>query len=252
MKTISIAIPTYEMHGMGCAYLKQNLDILAGQTFKDFDVIISDHSVNNDIQNLCASYMQMLDISYYRNDTHRGNSSANCNNAIKNAKGSIIKILFQDDFLFHEQALGDIVRAFDTSKSWLITACTHTKDGVHFFRPFYPKYNNSIYLGKNTISSPSVLAIRNDHPLLFDESLIWLMDCDYYRRCHDTFGDPIILNSITIANRIGAHQVSSTLATEALRYKEYVSVVKKYDTGIRRAWLICIGALRYGIHRLLQ
>ncbi len=37
-KLISICIPTYEMHGMGAAFLKQSFDMLKIQTFKDFDM----------------------------------------------------------------------------------------------------------------------------------------------------------------------------------------------------------------------
>ena len=45
----------------------------------------------------------------------------------------------------------------------MVTASEHSQDGVNFYRPFYPNYNDQIHLGKNTISSPSVLTIKNDH-----------------------------------------------------------------------------------------
>jgi glycosyltransferase involved in cell wall biosynthesis len=229
MRTISITIPTYEMHGLGAKFLEESFVILQKQTYKDFDVVISDHSQNDEIENLCKKYSELLDIKYIRNTEKRGNSSANLNNAIKQATGKLIKILFQDDFLFDEKSLEKIVKNFDLEKdSWLVSACEHSKDGKNFIRPFYPKYNHKIHLGKNTISSPSVLTIKNDSPLLFDENLLWLMDCEYYRKCYDAFGDPKILKTITVVNRVGKHQITKTLATIKIRKQEKKYMIKKF------------------------
>ncbi len=56
MTTISICIPTHEMGGQGSEFLRQSFDILATQTFQDFDVVVSDHSKNDSIENLCKKY----------------------------------------------------------------------------------------------------------------------------------------------------------------------------------------------------
>ncbi|MHB8652002.1 MAG: DUF5672 family protein [Minisyncoccota bacterium] len=230
MKTLSICIPTYEMKGYGQEFLRYSFDILLKQTFTDFDVVVSDHSENNEIENLCKEYSKVLDIHYFKNTKGRGSSSANINNAIKKATGILIKILFQDDFLYGPHALQEIAAAFDVEKDrWLVTGCEHSKDGVTFNRPFYPRYHEKIHIGKNTISSPSVLTIKNDAPLLFDENIIWYMDTDYYKRCFDRFGEPKILNKIGVVNRIGKHQVSNTLANNKLRERERVYVFKKYN-----------------------
>jgi hypothetical protein len=133
----------------------------------------------------------------------------------------LIKILFQDDFLYSSTSLEETVQAFDLEKDmWLVTACEHTIDGTTFIRPFYPTYNHNIHRGKNTISSPSVMTIKNDHPLLFDENLLWLMDVDYYKRCYERFGKPKILNTITVVNRVGDHQVSNDKIPDVLNPKE--------------------------------
>lgn len=229
MTLISICIPTYEMKGLGHIFLKQSFDILANQIFKDFDVVVSDHSKNDNIKNLCLEYGNKLKINYHRNTENIGSSSANINNAIKKADGKLIKILFQDDFLFDEKSLEKIVKNFDLERdNWMVTACTRSKDGVNFFGSFYPKYNNRIHLGINTISSPSVLTIKNENPLLFDEKLIWLMDCDYYKKCYNKFGNPKILNEINIVNRIGGHQVSNSVVNVLTKLKETIYLIKKY------------------------
>ena len=229
-RLISVCIPTYDMRGLGHVFLKHSLDILAKQTFKDFDVVISDYSKTDLIQNLCSQYRTLLDIHYHKNIDPTGGMSANTNNAIRCATGKLIKILFQDDFLYNDKSLEETVKNFNLDKdSWLVTASEHSKDGTTFFLPFYPKYNNKIHLGNNTISSPSVLTIKNDNPLLFDVRLKWLMDCDYYKRCYEKFGAPKIIQTITAVNRIGDHQISKTEADEELRKGELRYVQYKHS-----------------------
>ena len=226
---LSICIPTYEMNGKGDIFLEHSFKILEKQTYKDFNVIISDHSKSDLIKNLCDKYNNSLDIVYIKNSENIGNSSANINNAIKYANGKLIKVLFQDDFLYNEDSLEITVDNFDLNKDkWLVSRCEHSYDGFTFNRDFKPTYNDNIHLGNNTISSPSVLTILNDLPLLFDENLIWLMDCDYYKRCYIKFGSPKILNAITAVNRVGSHQVSNTLATQEIRDNEHQYVINKY------------------------
>ena len=81
MALISICIPTYEMSGRGVGYLTHSFNILSKQSFKDFDVVISDHSQNDDIKKLCENYSNLLDIQYHRNTEGRGSNSININNA---------------------------------------------------------------------------------------------------------------------------------------------------------------------------
>jgi len=221
---ITVVIPTYEMRGMWKQYLKRNLDILAKQTYKDFDVVVSDdstHFVQSTIELMCKSYPF---VTYVRNQGEKGISS-NLNNAIKHATGNKIKILFQDDFLLGDDALQDI--ALNFKGNWMVTACEHSPDGVNMVRPFYPKYNDDIINGNNTISSPSVLTILNQDPLLFDENLNMFMDCDYYRRCYDKFGEPTIMNIINVVNTVGEHQESLNIKPEKIQEeKKYIK--KKY------------------------
>jgi glycosyltransferase involved in cell wall biosynthesis len=229
-KLLSVAIPTYEMHGLGAAFLAQSFDILTAQTFKDFDVVVSDHSKTDEIRKVCDAYADKIDIKYFKNEEKRGNSPANTNNAIKKSQGKLIKILFQDDFLYHEKSLEDIAKSFDLHKdAWLITGSESTMDTKVFFRPHTPYYDDRTILRTNTISSPSVLTIKNKDPLFFDENLVWWMDLDYYKRCYERFGKPKILDSINVVNRVGAHQISSTRVDRSLKAKEYRYVLKKHN-----------------------
>jgi glycosyltransferase involved in cell wall biosynthesis len=222
---ISICIPTYEMKDKGIEYLEYSFNILYSQIYKNFEIVISDHSTNDNIEELCKQWNQVLNINYFKNEYKRGISSSNINNAIKNAKGDIIKVLFQDDFLYDEHSLEKQLKCF--KGNWMVTACCHY-NGIEIYKPFYPQYHNKIQYGQNTISSPSVLMFKNEDIIEFDENLFWLMDVDYYKRMYDKFGLPDICNYITVVNREHENQVSNTLATEERRKIELEYIVQKY------------------------
>jgi glycosyltransferase involved in cell wall biosynthesis len=93
MSFMSIAIPTYEYHGFGTEVLEFSFDKMLSQTFSDFDVIISDHSKDDEIKNLCEKWKNDLDIKYYRCEEGRGIVAYNLNNAIKHCDGKWIKLL---------------------------------------------------------------------------------------------------------------------------------------------------------------
>lgn len=226
----SIAIPTYEMHGSGDKYLSHSFSVFSKQTFKDFELTVSDHSRDNGIRDLCHTWAKKLDIKYFRNDCKVGKSSPNMNNAIKKSSGKWIKLLFQDDFLYGASALADLKTHIDAEKKirWIATACEHTYDGKHMHRPFYPSWNESIHAGVNTISSPSVITIKNDEEkLYFNEDLIWLMDVEYYKRMYDNYGEPSYLHKINVVNRIWNNSLTNTLSVAA-KNKEIIDLKAKY------------------------
>ena len=211
---ISIVIPTYEMHGNGASFLLANFQKIKYQTHTDFDIIISDHSSDEEVKKLCDLWSHEFEIKYYKNIEDVGNSSANINNALKYATGDIVKILFQDDFLWNQDSLFEINNGFENNleKHWLISPCEHSKDGETFYRTFIPKCDvESLSKGINTISSPSVLSFLNKDIVFFDENLIWMMDCDYYIMMHKKFGEPIILESVNVVNRIWEKQYNNLI-----------------------------------------
>lgn len=228
-KLVSICVPTYEMNGYGKNYLNHSLSILANQTYKNFEVVISDQSENTEIEELCKTWNNKINIKhvYYREGPRK--SSSNINNAVKYSSGEIIRILFQDDFLCDNLSLEtELVHFLGNHNHWLVTSCYHTKDGVNLINPFHPKYNDEIQYGNNTISSPSVIMIRKDSFLGFDENLFWLMDVEFYKRTYDNFGLPSICNYITVVNREHPNQVSNTLVNEDVKRVEYNYVLDKY------------------------
>lgn len=208
---VSICIPTWEQYGRGVEFIKNNLEKISEQTYKDFEVVISDHSQNDEIKNICDEFQHLFEINYFKNENLRGNGPANTNNAIVNAKGQIIKILFQDDFFFSSLALEKIVEKFviDDTK-WVVNGCNHTHDdGKTFSNYMVPAWNDNIPTGTNTISSPSVLSFWKEDSVLFDEDLVMLMDCEMYYQLYKKHGLPTIVPETLITNRMHSHQIST-------------------------------------------
>lgn len=227
MPKVSIAIPTWESHGRGQEFLDDLLGTIQIQTLKDIEVIVSDHSVDNDVKVVVNSYAESgLNIKHFRNTENRGNGPANTNTAIDLCTGEIVKVMFQDDFFYDDEALEKIYDALTQSdKEWLVCGCNHTNDdGESFYWTLMPEWNDNILQGVNTISSPSVMAFKRERvDQRFDESLTMMMDCEMYYRMKKNYGDPVYLHDDLVTNRMHDKQISSMYTDDT----QYLYKIKK-------------------------
>ena len=103
-----------------------------------------------------------------------------------------------------------INQAFESGCKWLVSGCNHTSDGKTFYRNIYPRWNDNIIFGKNTIGAPSVLSFINKDVKKFDENgLITIMDCEYYFQLYKEYGLPYTLDDIQIGIRMCDKSVST-------------------------------------------
>ena len=61
---ISICIPTYK----NVDYLQRLLQSVIIQTFKDYEIVITDNSPDNSVEQLVTEWKSKLSIRYYKND----------------------------------------------------------------------------------------------------------------------------------------------------------------------------------------
>lgn len=224
---LSLCLPVYEMKGQGLFFLEQSLKALSTQTFRDFDVVITDNSENDLIESFCKAFNEdhfiesnpdwVLDIKYFRNPPGiKKGISQNTNEAIRHATGELIKILYQDDRLAHDNVLQEIIEAF--KGGWLITGTDNN---------FYPYWTDDIETGNNKLGSPSALTMENYKPLYFNETLEWLLDVEYYKRIYDRYGAPTILAGEYVIMGIGPHQLTEQIPNE-VKTNEYF-ILNKHD-----------------------
>jgi glycosyltransferase involved in cell wall biosynthesis len=219
-------IPTYEMKGHGVAFLERCLASIAKQIDidqKTIEVVVSDQSSNVAIEQFCQNHK--LSIQYHRVKTGKGIAAHNLNAGIAKASGKYIKILFQDDLLVEDNYLAQIMIVIcNDQPDVILSAATHTSNGIDFYNPLVPQDNPYFLFGNNTVSSPSVLTIEAElaKSNLFDERLFMLFDCDFYYRIFNQNLKIDILESIHIANGVwegqAQHHIDQQQFTKEVRY----------------------------------
>lgn len=186
---VSIIVPIHDMKN-GEFFLWRLINSLTSQTFTDWELII----------------------------TKDGKIAENTNSGIKRARGELIKILYLDDCFAHENSLKEIVENFKDGMVWLITGTSTNPT---------PFWTDDIEKGNNKLGSPSALTILNDAPILFDEKMSWLLDCDYYRRMYELWGKPRILPGVNVILGTGDHQMTNILTDEE-KLAEHEYIKQKY------------------------
>lgn len=185
MAKITIAIPFHWMDNWQF-FLSRCLKSIELQTFKDYEVVL-----------MKVDSMPITS-----------------NRVLEAAKGDFIKILYMDDYFAHEGALQAIVEAFDEDTHWVATGCLHQSGSEEPHSPHYSVCDERIKEGVNTIGSPSVIAVRNNGHLLFDEKMTWMLDVDLYKRYLSTYGYPRILDDLNVVIGLGKHQMTNKLSNE--------------------------------------
>jgi glycosyltransferase involved in cell wall biosynthesis len=221
------------MAGKGVERLEYNLNKLKEQTFKDFEIVVSDDSENEDIKNLCSKWLNDLSIKYFKNAGPKG-PSPNLNNAIKNSSGELIRVICQDDFFLDQDSIFKTINGFDQKTKWLTAAYVHTNNRINFINPHIPSLS-AIPYSDNRIGTHSCLCFINEQKEFFDENLIYYMDCDFHYRMLKRYGIPKVLKEPTFAQLLSPEQVTNTLVTGDLAKKEYEYVTKKYNNEIYKS-----------------
>lgn len=234
MKKISICIPTTELiyqNGdvMGPYLLNHLLKSISNQTYKNYEIIISDQSKTDIIENECKNWGD-LNLKYYKNDSGYGSAAKNLNFAISKATGEIIKPIFQDDYFFSPNTLQYIINNLgDHTWGFVGTWHCNENDVDNLYRPFSPKWEDAVRIlsGINTVSGPSVMFFENDDNF-FDEDLCWLNDVEFYYRLYSKYGLPLLLPTQEIVQRLRNDGVSNTLSSE-IKKEESIYVLCKHN-----------------------
>lgn len=109
---LSVGLPVFN----GEKYLRQALDSILNQTYKPFELIISDNASTDKTQKICQEYAGMDDrIKYFRNKSNIG-APGNYNLTFRLSRGKYFKWTAYDDLLAPEY-LEKCVKVLDTDSS---------------------------------------------------------------------------------------------------------------------------------------
>jgi glycosyltransferase involved in cell wall biosynthesis len=181
---VSILIPAYNQP----QYLRDALTSIKYQTFKDFEVIITDDSSDNSMESIVDEYPE-LDIKYYKNPVRLG-SPRNWNEAIAKSSGEYIKFLHHDDWFTNTDGLQLFVQALDDNpQSDFAFSCSNAcNPSGSIIRTHCPeeyqltmlKDDPTSVFQENFIGAPSATIYRRTVNKLFDTRMKWRVDIDFY------------------------------------------------------------------------
>src|SRR5882672_6765722 len=201
------------MHQQGVAFLDRLLRTINAQDYQDIEIVITDHSIDDDIQNYVQALQTRFPVIYSRNVQDRGSSSANFNNGFRLAKGAIIKPMCQDDYFPSPHFISLLVdRLIGSTRGWC-ACCSIIEDATNgTLRLFRPKPTHNGLLVGNPYGAPSAIAFLNMGDIFFRKELIWVMDIELYIRLHRALGAPLVLRDLAIVTSKWCGQVTSTHA----------------------------------------
>ena len=105
---LSVGLPVYN----GSSYVAESIEALLGQTFEDFELIISDNASTDDTGDVCRRYEKMDSrIHYFRQPRNVG-LAPNHNFCVEQARGELFKWAAGDD-LYARDLLERCVAALD-------------------------------------------------------------------------------------------------------------------------------------------
>ena len=207
----SIVIPTYEYNNLAPELLKTLLDSIESQDFKDYEIVISDHSKTDIVKDFISNYN--LPINYFKNERGRGNSSVNMNEGIKKSVGEYIKIMHMDDWFCNDKTLS-LINAqieLEPTKNWGGVGFNHFyEESNQTDRYILPHINDEI---RTLLGCPSVSFFKNDENF-YDEDLIIINDSDLHIRLGKKYGEPMYINEYCVTVRMSQNQVSNNVSAD--------------------------------------
>ena len=212
---ISIVIPTYNVE----KYIRDCLDSVLRQTFRNFEIIVSDDCSTDQTVDIVENYAQRFgQIQLVRRSQNSGNGGIPRNVFITHATGKYIVFLDSDDMLMDDalQTLFDIAEEFQSD---IVSADKFYRFEDNDFDPVTKNINVKIYSQIAPDKLPKVPTIETENiherlEKLFREELSSFIWNKMYRR------------EFLIENRISFHNI--TIRQDNLFNLECICVAKNF------------------------
>jgi len=232
---VSICIPTYKQ----VEYLYRSLESIQAQTFKNYEVIITDDTPDDSVKKAVEMFDFQGKLKYLKNLPRLG-SPKNFNEAILHAKGDYIKVMMHDDWFMDESSLEKFIALLDNNpdadfgfsssfhwtkdpeKRWTLRASANQLNNLR-------RDPKSLFFG-NVIGMPSVTIFRKTVEERFDPNLRCIVDLEFYIRVLQSNKNFAFCHEPLVCVVEGLeHQVSTTCCgnNKELDLFEYLYVFKK-------------------------
>jgi glycosyltransferase involved in cell wall biosynthesis len=212
---VSICIPAYKQ----VEYLKRTLQSVQSQTYRDYEIIVTDDSPDDSVLKLVQAFDWGHQLKYYKNARRLG-SPENWNEAVRKASGEYIKMLHHDDWFTGPESLEAFVHMLEEhpEADFAFSSAVVRYAGDGATREHHATSEqirtlrrdaNHVFLG-NFIGPPSSTIYRRSVNLQYDPRLIWFVDIDFYiqvlqRNATFVHSRQLLITSTTAA----AHQITN-------------------------------------------
>ncbi|SDA66233.1 Glycosyl transferase family 2 [Lachnospiraceae bacterium G11] len=230
MSKVSICIPAYN-NGTG---VKRLLESIKNQTYKDYEVILTDDSTTDDVKK--AVDESGVVVNYTKNETRDG-STANWNKAIDKASGEYIKIMHHDDWFTDSDSLARMVRLLDENPEAILAFSGTMQVGTEDTYSRHIKKEDAkliredwrnLYLG-NTIGAPSSVIHRKTDKR-YDTNLKWLVDSEFYLQLLEGNKPFAYTEEPLISIGVGDDQITNSCINDSeVNIREYKYVYNKHN-----------------------
>ena len=182
---ISICIPAYKR----IVDLKKLLESINKQSFKNFEVIVTDDSPTDTVKDFLESYQHNFTLHYYKNYIPLG-TPENWNEGIRKANGTWVKLMHDDDYFANANSLALFVAAIDKHPSSDVFYCAFMFEDVakslqlivrcNWWDRWFLSLSSYHLLKRNYFGNPSCVIIKNTVPFLYDDRFKYIVDFAYY------------------------------------------------------------------------
>lgn len=236
---VSICIPTYNQ----TEFLKKNLQSIVEQTYTNYEIIITDDSTTNEVEELVNQFFNTNSVKYtYHKNTRSLGSPANWNKAISLAQGEYIKILHHDDWFKEKNSLERFVNALDdhpnSNLAFSATSIFNVKDNSYSINKPDFDYLKAlsgdplVLFNNNRIGAPSAIIYRASTDIRFDERISYLVDVDFYLQILKANSNATFIDEALIVNVSNLDtQVTASSINKKTQIGEYCYMYNKWYKG---------------------
>lgn len=214
------------------------------QSFRDFEVVITDDSNDSTVSDFIEKYKEKFPIIYQKNPIALG-TPENWNESMRKAKGTWIKLMHDDDWFADENALQmfDEATLQNPDCSFIFSAYHNVSENKGQKKKVQLKWLGNILLKrsplnlfkKQFIGNPSCTLIRREVDLWYDSRFKWVVDFEYYIRCLRKVKKYFYIDQALINVGINDEQVTNyTFRKPEVEIPENHLMVEKMGTAILR------------------
>jgi glycosyltransferase involved in cell wall biosynthesis len=230
---ISICIPAYQR----TVFLRRLLDSIEIQSYRHFEVIITDDSPGPEIHEMVENHVLMPMIRYFKNQETLG-TPENWNECLRRSGADWIKIMHDDDWFSGPDCLRYFAEAVEKGRAgFYFSAYSDVFPDGHLknIRPNFRQLKSLKYLpeslfASNRIGPPSVVIFKKDNDVIFDNRMKWLVDIDFYIRYFKKHGAPEYIPKNLVKIGISESQVTrSSFGKAEIEIPERFMLGEKLD-----------------------